>query len=138
VGEGLLILEDERIVYTNEAFSQISGHGSSELMALPSVLDLVVPEERASFGERLRRRLGGRADKDDQETVILHKSGRRVIVETGIKTTQENGRPGLSRSSGTSPSARRRRRRCKSPRRSTACSSRPSRRGSGSSTPRRR
>jgi diguanylate cyclase (GGDEF)-like protein/PAS domain S-box-containing protein len=91
VGEGLLILEDERIVYTNEAFSQISGHGSSELMALPSVLDLVVPEERASFGERLRRRFGGSADEDDQETVILHKSGRRVIVETGIKTTQENG-----------------------------------------------
>jgi diguanylate cyclase (GGDEF)-like protein/PAS domain S-box-containing protein len=95
VGEGLLILEDERIVYTNEAFSQISGHGSPELMALPSVLDLVVLEERASFGERLRRRLGGRADKDNQETVILHKSGRRVIVETGIKTTQENGRPRL-------------------------------------------
>ncbi|HLL57086.1 MAG TPA: PAS domain S-box protein, partial [Rubrobacteraceae bacterium] len=95
VGEGLLILEDERIVYTNEAFSHISGHGSSELMDLPSVLDLVVPEERASFGDRLRRRLGGRADEDDQETVILHKSGRRVIVETGIKTTQENGRSRL-------------------------------------------
>jgi diguanylate cyclase (GGDEF)-like protein/PAS domain S-box-containing protein len=95
VGEGLLILEDERIVYTNEAFSQISGHGSRELMALPSVLDLVVPEERASFGERLRRRLGGRADEDNQETVILHESGRRVTVETGIKTTQENGRPRL-------------------------------------------
>ena len=95
VGEGLLILEDGRIVYTNEAFSQISGYGPRELMALPSVLDLVVPEERASFGQRLRRRLGGRADEDNQETVILHKDGRRVMVETGIKTIQTNDRPQL-------------------------------------------
>ncbi len=51
VGEGLLILQDGHIVYTNEAFSGISGYGPEELMSLPSVLDLVVPEEREAFGK---------------------------------------------------------------------------------------
>ena len=49
--------------------------------------------------------VGGRRQP---ETVILHESGRRVTVRTGIKTTQENGRPRLIAIVGTSPSARRR------------------------------
>ena len=94
VGEGLLILEDGRIVYTNEAFSGISGYGPDELKSLPSVLDLVVPEEKEAFGKRLEERADGRAE-GDQETVIQHRSGRRVTVETGIKTIQDNGSPRL-------------------------------------------
>ena len=96
VGEGLLILEAGRVVYTNEAFAEISGYGPEELMALPNLLDLLAPEERVLFGERLHPRPGGRDGEERRETVILHKSGPRVNVETGIKTIEEvDGRPRL-------------------------------------------
>jgi diguanylate cyclase (GGDEF)-like protein/PAS domain S-box-containing protein len=89
VGEGFIIVEDERVVYTNEAFCEISGYGPEELMALPSLLDIVAEEERRPFGRRLGLLPG--TGEASQETVILHKDGHRVVVETGIKGLQDPG-----------------------------------------------
>ncbi len=95
VGEGLVIVEDRRIVYANEAFSRISGYDAVELAELPSLFELMPPENRTEARERLGRCLGGQEEEDHLETVVLHKSGRRVDLELGIKFLREHERARL-------------------------------------------
>ena len=84
IGEGLLIVNGERIVYTNEAFCRISGYSAAELAALPSYLELIVPEDRAQVEERLRPR-SGEALEEHYETAILDRGGQRVDLEIAVK-----------------------------------------------------
>ena len=49
VGEGLVIVDGERPLYVNDAFCHITGYSLDELLALPSLLLLVVPEEREAL-----------------------------------------------------------------------------------------
>ena len=96
VGEGLIIVEGRRVVYANEAFCEISGYGAEELEAMPSVARLLPLGDRASAEERPSRHMGfPEGSQDRQETVILHKSGRPVDVELGLKPLRLDGRPRL-------------------------------------------
>ncbi len=92
MGEGFVIAEEGRVVYANEAFYRISGYNADELAELPSLFALIPPERREISQERLRRRMSGEGGEDCVETVILHKSGRRVDLEVGVKLLQTNGR----------------------------------------------
>src|SRR5439155_21208580 len=56
VGEGLVIVDGERPLYVNGAFCQITGYSLDELLALPSVLEIVVPEEREHVAHSIRSR----------------------------------------------------------------------------------
>ncbi len=92
LGEGLVIVQDERIVYANEAFCKISGYGTEELYCLSSCFDLLIEEERRLFDEHLRRRIDDELVVDHYETAILHKSGRRIVdVECAAKTLRIEG-----------------------------------------------
>jgi len=52
----------------------------------------LIPEERRiESRERLRERLDGQRKEDRIETVILHRSGRSVDLEIGVKLLQERG-----------------------------------------------
>jgi PAS domain S-box-containing protein len=64
VGEGLVIVDGERPLYVNDAFCQITGYSLDELLALPSLLTLVAPEERAALTLRLHEP----ADEDGSVT----------------------------------------------------------------------
>jgi PAS domain S-box-containing protein len=88
-GEGFLIAEGGRILYASEAFSRISGYSAEELLGLASLYDLVVPEQRGSLLKRLHERLNGQR-VDHHESVIVHKSGRRVDVEVAVKPFRED------------------------------------------------
>ncbi|HEY3129832.1 MAG TPA: response regulator [Acidobacteriota bacterium] len=85
VGEGFLIIENQKIVRANEASCRISGYNEKELLALPSVLDLVVPEQRELLVDRLRRRLRHEKVPDHYETHITDKRGTRRDIEVAVK-----------------------------------------------------
>jgi PAS domain S-box-containing protein len=87
LGEGVIIADAvaRRYLYVNDAMETITGYSREELMALPSVLALVPPEEQAVLVERQRRRIAGEPTPSHYETVILSKSGARVDVEISIK-----------------------------------------------------
>lgn len=93
VGEGLLVVEDQRIRYVNEAFCLISGYSAAELMALPALLELIVPNQRRQIDDRMRRRLRGDAVENRYEIAILHKSGRRVDLEVAVRSLQREDCP---------------------------------------------
>jgi len=91
-GDGRVVVEsDGRIIYANEAFRGISGYGVEELAELPSLFELIPEERRIESRERLRERLDGQRKEDRIETVILHRSGRSVDLEIGVKLLQERG-----------------------------------------------
>src|SRR5215210_85364 len=59
LGEGFVVLEDQRLRYANEAFCKISGYDLAELRSLSSVMELVPEEESTAILERRRRHLSG-------------------------------------------------------------------------------
>ena len=95
-GEGLVVVDEaERIVHANEAFCRITGYELAELSSMPTLLGLLPPEDRASSSERLRLRLEGREFGDRREAVLVHKSGRRLVVEIGAKALRTDEGPRL-------------------------------------------
>lgn len=82
---GVAIGEGDRYVYANEAFARICGYTVDEILALPSALHLIAPEERQALAERRRIRYAQEGAPDVAEVTLLHKSGRRVHVEYAAK-----------------------------------------------------
>ena len=89
VGEGLVIAEGARISFANEAFCEISGYSLEELKAMPSLFELLLPEQRATFYERFARRMSGGEGQDHQEISILRKDGERIELEIAVKMLWE-------------------------------------------------
>jgi diguanylate cyclase (GGDEF)-like protein/PAS domain S-box-containing protein len=86
VGEGLVIVDGERPLYVNDAFCQIVGYSLDELLALPSIFQLVVGEDRVSLADRLRSQSDRGHAVSHHETAMHHHDGRRVDVEIGVTT----------------------------------------------------
>jgi diguanylate cyclase (GGDEF)-like protein/PAS domain S-box-containing protein len=84
VGEGLLIVDGDRPLYVNDAFCQIIGYSLNDLLALPSLLDLVVAEERAGLADQLRSHATEGHVVSRHETAVRHRNGRRVDIEIGV------------------------------------------------------
>jgi PAS domain S-box-containing protein len=93
VGEGMVVIEDDRCVYANAAFEQLSGYSSAELTAMDSLFELVEREER---GEA-RRRARLRAERDMVDTTyqlaIRRRDGARVLLELAGVPLQIGGPP---------------------------------------------
>ncbi|CAG0992054.1 partial 3'3'-cGAMP-specific phosphodiesterase 2, partial [Anaerolineae bacterium] len=92
LGEGFLITKDQQIIYTNDAFCQMSGYSTNEILALPSFLDLVIPQERALLLDRLNHRALDNPVTDHFGTAILHKRGSRVELEIAVKLLHDTAR----------------------------------------------
>ena len=91
LGEGILVIEGERIRYANEAFCLLSGYGAEELKALRSYSELASEDQRTMLDHQMRRRLRGEGVEDRYATAILHKSGRRVELEIGARPLRSDG-----------------------------------------------
>ena len=95
LGEGVSITEGARIVYANEALCKIYGYTEQELIAFPSFLDLIVPEERESLAERLRQRLSGTEMAYKGQTIVKHKDGHHVHIAYSLKMITNEGKQQL-------------------------------------------
>jgi PAS domain S-box-containing protein len=81
VGEGMIVLEGEAIVYANQAFQTMTGYGFDELRAMNSVIELIAPEQREEARSRADlRRDRGLVDPNYQLT-LRHRSGRMLDLE---------------------------------------------------------
>ena len=91
VGEGLLVIEGERIRYANQAFCLMSGYSAAELGALPSYSALIAEDQRAVLDDQVCRTLRGEAVEARWEMAVLHRSGRRLELEVGARLLREEG-----------------------------------------------
>src|SRR5215210_833848 len=92
LGEGFVVLEDQRLRYANEAFCKISGYDLAELRSLSSVMELVPEEEITAILERRRRHLSGDDVETHYDTGLRRNDGRRVDIEVAFRRLEEDGR----------------------------------------------
>ncbi len=92
--DGVFLLQDERVVFANEAFARIFGLQAKDVIGRP-FLDFVAPEQHEWVLARYRRRQAGEAEPRDYELRCLHSDGvtridgsvSAAIVQYGGKTT---------------------------------------------------
>ena len=85
VGEGFVVTKDGRCLYANEAYCEMTGYTLPELQALPSLLELSRPEDRAELTERLQDRLAGQDVSEHYESALVRKDGNVRWVEAAVK-----------------------------------------------------
>jgi two-component system, cell cycle sensor histidine kinase and response regulator CckA len=89
---GVYLIREGRFAYVNPRLAQILGYELGELAALPSVLDVVHPEDRELVAGNLRRRLENDAFELRYEFRCRHKDGRERWVEVhGTRLDLEQG-----------------------------------------------
>jgi PAS domain S-box-containing protein len=95
LGEAFALIEDERIVFVNEATERLSGRTAAELYALESVFTLVPPELRRAVGSRLRDAAGGVEPREPGfVTEIQRPDGTRVPIEAAGRPLPGGGGSG--------------------------------------------
>lgn len=89
--DGVAILQDEKIVFTNKKGAEIIGYSKDELIGLP--FEKVVSEEyRQLAKERYERRLRGEMIPSTYEIGLIAKTGERVPVELSATHIHHQGR----------------------------------------------
>jgi diguanylate cyclase (GGDEF)-like protein/PAS domain S-box-containing protein len=89
LGQGLFIIEGQKIVYANEACATISGYSPEELLELNSFVDIAAPGQVSVLLDRLQKRILGRPLSDHYETELVHKDGRTVTIEVAVKVLRK-------------------------------------------------
>ena len=93
---GVYVVQDGRLVYANPRLAELFGYSTAALMALPSVLDLVQPGDRAAVEERLRRRIVGDTLTSTHVMQGLRADGSAVELEVYSTRTEHEGRPAVT------------------------------------------
>jgi PAS domain S-box-containing protein len=93
---GLYIIQNQRFEYVNQRLAQVFGYHESELLELPSVNEIVHPDDRDAVTHHWRRRLEGRADGVPYEFRGRRKDGADVTVEVIGQRVERAGVPAIA------------------------------------------
>ena len=90
---GVAIIQDRRFRYANPKLAEILGYTQRELLALPSVLDVVHEDDRGIVQEKYRQRLEGDLQNAHYTARVRRKEGQVIDVEVnGCVTTYSGGK----------------------------------------------
>lgn len=70
LGEGVLVLQGEKVLVANVAAQRFLGRGEADLLNVPSIVDLIAPADRSSFIDVYLRRLGGEPLPESQRVLF--------------------------------------------------------------------
>jgi len=92
--QGLMVIQDARIVLTNQAFAGMIGYSVKELLDLPAdkLADTIHADDRAEIMSRLRSRVEGGDEPRHYKARALHKDGRAVWVDVVSDIIEYGGR----------------------------------------------
>lgn len=85
-GIGLTIIEHGRIVFANHAVENTFGYTVEELIALPSFLAVVHPDDRMRLLENHQRRLRGDVFANHYDFAVLRKNGDKGYADLTVAT----------------------------------------------------
>jgi len=94
MGEGLMVVEQRRLTYVNEAICALTGYGAEEMYAWDSFLKLFHPSEHERILGNHQRRIRGENFEAHYETALLHRDGERVDIDFSVallSTPTHNG-----------------------------------------------
>ena len=81
VGEGMVVLEGDHLVYANDAFEQLTGYPLDELRSMRSIWDLIPDWSRDEAQQRAALRTREGLVDPHYEFVLTHRSGRLVDLD---------------------------------------------------------
>ncbi|MBI1892386.1 MAG: PAS domain-containing sensor histidine kinase [Burkholderiales bacterium] len=95
MGEGLMIIENRRFSFVNEAICLMTGRSAEELLGWPSFIFAFMTDERGRIMDNHLRRLSGEAFLPCYETAFEHRDGHRVEVEISVAFLHTTLRAGV-------------------------------------------
>ncbi|MFX1492101.1 MAG: PAS domain S-box protein, partial [Promethearchaeota archaeon] len=95
--QGLIIIQDMKVVFANQAFADISGYTIDELFALSSedIQASVHPDYQARVWGRMRDRLEGKDVPSHYHFKGIRKDGEERWLEMYVTIIQYNGQPAV-------------------------------------------
>ncbi len=91
LGDGLVIVREDRILYANQAFSDITGYTQSEIIQVGTLFKLMSGQEQLRQVQAWKQRLSGEPGPKHFETRLLHKDGRELEIEAAVTEVVING-----------------------------------------------
>ena len=92
---GIYIIQGDRFVYVNPTFAEIFGYAPEEILALPGISELVVPEDRETVTRNIGKRLQGEVDSIRYAFKGIRKDGKTIHVEVHGKRSEHAGQPAV-------------------------------------------
>ena len=86
IGEGVLVIEQDRIVYVNQALLDMTGFTYQYFTLLPSFLEFVVESDRSTIADYCRQRLADEKTPARFEMRCLHRSGVVMHFEVALSS----------------------------------------------------
>ncbi len=95
--QGLVIIQDERLVFGNQAMAEITGYTVDELQAMSSqqAQAFIYPEDRALVWNRLLNRAGGKHVQNRYEFRGIRKDGTICWLEIHASRIEYQGRTAI-------------------------------------------
>ena len=93
---GVYVVQDGRLTYVNPRLSEMFGYTVPELLALPSVLDLVDEQDQAMVRERLHLRISGEMQTSTHVMRGRRRDGGVVELEVYSTRTIHDGRAAVT------------------------------------------
>lgn len=90
---GIFLRQGERLVYANEALSDITGYSIEELLALEDLLSLIHPKDRQKVKQVMLKRDMGIKGVKRYEVRIKRKNGKVVWVQISSETVHYKSVP---------------------------------------------
>jgi PAS domain S-box-containing protein len=92
---GIYLVQDGTLRYVNPKMAEIFGYTQNELLALPSVLDLIVEADRALVADTIRKRLQGEVESVHHSVRGQRQDGTLLDVEARGVRTEYDGKPAI-------------------------------------------
>jgi PAS domain S-box-containing protein len=90
--DGIIIIQDERLIYANPKMTALTGFSLEEITGKPFV-DFISPEYRPMVLERYQRRLAGENVTNQYEIEIVSKDNRKIPVEINASYIEYEDKP---------------------------------------------
>jgi PAS domain S-box-containing protein len=90
--DAVIIQQDDRFVFANEAAGRLLGYSVEEMMGM-GIADITAPHEKDRIQKRHQRRMAGEQVPAIYESTGLRKDGSQCAVEVSVATITYKGRP---------------------------------------------
>ncbi len=90
--DGIVLIQDEKVVYTNKALSELIGYAKSEMKDL-SFFEFLAEDERERVKQIYAARMKNKSAPSIYESALTHKDGQRLEVEINAGLSTLNGLP---------------------------------------------
>ena len=92
---GVYLVQDHRLVYANRKLAELFGYSREEMLALPSVLEVIAKSHRDTVRETMRQRLEGEINEIEYTVRGVKRDGKLIHIDVRSVRAEHNGRPAV-------------------------------------------